>query len=56
MEVSINKSDLDSLEDYIKNCFIKDMNANCVPFEAMAFAVQTLLDAINDVEKEMEEE
>lgn len=55
MEVSIDKNDLDNLKDYVENCFIKDMNANCVSFGAMAFAVQTLLDAINNVEKEMEE-
>lgn len=56
MEISITKKDLEQLNFYIENYFVKSMNDACVSFEGMAFALQTLHSAIEEASRIMGEE
>lgn len=55
MEVSVTKKDLEQLNFYIENYFIKSMNDACVSFEGMAFALESLHRAIEEASRTMEE-
>jgi hypothetical protein len=56
MEISVTKRDLEQLNFYIENYFIKSMNDAGVSFEGMAFALESLCDAIEEASRTMEEE
>ena len=56
MEISITERDLERLNFYIENYFIKSMNDAGVSFEGMAFALETLHRAIEKASRTMEEE
>lgn len=56
MEISVTKEDLEQLNFYIENYFVKSMNDACVSFEGMAFALETLHRAIKDANRTMEED
>ena len=56
MEVSITERDLEQLNFYIENYFIKSMNDAGVSFGGMAFALETLHRAIETASRTMEEE
>jgi hypothetical protein len=56
MEISVTKRDLEQLNFYIENYFIKSMNDAGVSFEGMAFALESLYDAIEEASRTMEEE
>ena len=56
MEISITERDLEQLNSYIENYFIKSMNDVGVSFEGMAFALETLLRAIEETSRTLEEE
>ena len=56
MEISVTKRDLEQLNFYIENYFIKSMNDAGVSFEGMAFALENLHRAIKDASRTMEEE
>jgi hypothetical protein len=56
MEISVTKKDLEQLNFYIENYFIKSMNDAGVSFEGMAFALESLHRAIKDASRTMEEE
>ena len=56
MEISITKKDLEQLNFYIENYFVKSMNDACVSFEGMAFALETLHRAIKEANRTMEED
>lgn len=56
MEVSVTERDLEQLNFYIENYFIKSMNDAGVSFGGMAFALETLLRAIETAGRTMEEE
>lgn len=56
MEVSITKKDLEQLNFYIENYFIKSMNDASVSFEGMAFALENLHRAIEEANRIMEED
>ena len=55
MEVSVTKKDLEQLNFYIENYFIKSMNNARVSFGGMAFALESLHRAIKDASRTMEE-
>lgn len=56
MEISVTKRDLEQLNFYIENYFIKSMNDAGVSFEGMAFALESLYSAIEEASRTMEEE
>lgn len=56
MEISVTKKDLEQLNFYIENYFIKSMNDARVSFGGMAFALESLHRAIKDASRTMEEE
>lgn len=56
MEISVTKEDLEQLNFYIENYFVKSMNDACVSFEGMAFALETLHRAIKEANRAMEED
>lgn len=56
MEISVTKEDLEQLNFYIENYFVKSMNDACVSFEGMAFALESLHRAIEEVSRVMEED
>lgn len=56
MEISVTKEDLEQLNFYIENYFVKSMNDACVSFEGMAFALETLHCAIKEANRTMEED
>ena len=56
MEISVTERDLEQLNFYIENYFIKSMNDACVSFGGMAFALETLHRAIEEASRTMEEE
>lgn len=56
MEISITERDLEQLNSYIENYFIKSMNDAGVSFEGMAFALETLHRAIEEASRTLEEE
>ena len=56
MEISITERDLEQLNFYIENYFIKSMNDAGVSFGGMAFALETLHRAIEEANCTMEEE
>lgn len=56
MEISVTKEDLEQLNFYIENYFVKSMNDACVSFEGMAFALETLHRAIEEANRTMEED
>jgi hypothetical protein len=56
MEISVTKRDLERLNFYMENYFIKSMNDAGVSFEGMAFALETLHHAIEEASRTMEEE
>lgn len=56
MEISVTKRDLEQLNSYIENYFIKSMNDAGVSFEGMAFALETLHRAIKEASRTLEEE
>ena len=55
MKISVTKKDLEQLNFYIENYFIKSMNDACVNFEGMAFALESLHRAIEEASRTMEE-
>lgn len=55
MEISIMKEDLEQLNFYIENYFIKSMNDAGVSFGGMAFALESLHRAIEEASRTMEE-
>lgn len=56
MEISVTKRDLEQLNFYMENYFVKSMNDAGVSFEGMAFALETLHRAIEKASRTMEEE
>lgn len=56
MEFSVTKKDLEQLNFYIENYFIKSMNDAGVSFGGMAFALESLHRAIKNASRTMEEE
>ena len=56
MEISVTKKDLEQLNFYIENYFIKSMNDAGVSFGGMAFALESLHRAIKYASRTMEEE
>ena len=56
MEISITERDLEQLNSYIENYFIKSMNDAGVSFGGMAFALESLHRAIKDASRTMQEE
>lgn len=56
MEFSVTKKDLEQLNFYIENYFIKSMNDAGVSFGGMAFALEKLYEAIEEASRTMEEE
>ena len=56
MEISVTKRDLEQLNFYIENYFVKSMNDACVSFEGMAFALESLHRAIKEANRTMEED
>lgn len=50
-EISVDEKDVASLEFYIENYFISSMNNAGVTFPAMALALETLTNAIEEVRK-----
>lgn len=56
MEISITERDLEQLNSYIENYFIKSMNDAGVSFGGMAFALESLHKAIKEASRTMEEE
>lgn len=56
MEISVTKKDLEQLNYYIENYFVKSMNDACVSFDGMAFALESLHRAIEEASRTMEEE
>jgi hypothetical protein len=56
MGISVTKRDLEQLNFYIENYFIKSMNDAGVSFGGMAFALENLYDAIEEASRTMEEE
>jgi hypothetical protein len=56
MEISVTKRDLEQLNFYIENYFIKSMNDACVSFGGMAFALEALHRAIEEASCTMEGE
>ena len=55
MENSVTERDLEQLNYYIENYFVKSMNDACVSFEGMAFALESLHRAIEEASRTMEE-
>ena len=56
MEISVTKQDLEQLNFYIENYFVKSMNDACVSLEGMAFALEFLHHAIEEASRTMGEE
>ena len=56
MEISITERDLEQLNSYIENYFIKSMNDAGVSFGGMVFALEKLYEAIEEASRTMEEE
>ena len=56
MEISVTERDLEQLNFYIENYFIKSMNDTGVSFGGMAFALETLHRATEEASRTMEEE
>ena len=56
MEISVTKKDLEQLNFYIENYFVKSMIDAGVSFGGMAFALETLHRAIETASRTMEEE
>ena len=56
MKISVTKKDLEQLNFYIENYFIKSMNDAGVSFGGMSFALESLHRAIKNASRTMEEE
>ena len=56
MENSVTERDLEQLNYYIENYFVKSMNDAGVSFGGMAFALEKLYEAIEEASRTMEEE
>lgn len=55
MEISVTKKDLEQLNFYIENYFVKSMNDAGVSFGGMAFTLESLHRAIEEANRTMEE-
>ena len=56
MEINVTKKDLERLNFYIENYFVKSMNDACVSLEGMAFALEMLNRAMKEASRAMGEE
>lgn len=56
MEINVTKEDLEQLNFYIENYFIKSMIDAGVNFGGMAFALESLHRAIKEANRTMEED
>ena len=56
MEISVTERDLEQLNSYIENYFVKSMNDAGISFGGMAFAFETLYRAVEEASRTLEEE